>query len=173
MIFIEKNLTMLRGCLANVAKEDVRYYLKGLNITQTQIQGADGNRLGRFNHGMDAIEFVGIIGAFKVPASTVKLEIVKNAGKSVTIHQWTKGGVKTSILIDYIDGTYPNVSKVIENLNSESVGEIGIDAGLFWDIQKAVRAKGCKLVFNRAGSGVTVVFSHIPKYGQIIMPMRI
>lgn len=118
------NSNILRAAMIFQAKNDVRYYLNAISITNKHVMASDGCAAVMMEHGQRVRASSVIINfAHKIPAkaNTTKIHLL---GKSSFAEHFDPLGLALSIgRIEVISAKYPDVKRVINEAYSDYDGE--------------------------------------------------
>lgn len=176
--FTDNDLVMLRGVMACSAKKDVRYYMNGFCINQQDVVATDGHRIAKFpipeNLGNETIEGNIIIPTVKIPAgtSTLTLEI---DGSKVTVEQYTKKGDLSTVVLQTIDGRYPDYIRVMVERQETPLPSIAFNPMLVSEVLKVMKVYAARYVFTGKGEE-GLIYADLTEYPDFtfgIMPARV
>ena len=97
-------------CVAD--KKDVRFYLRGFNVTKNHIEATDGKVLLRMKHDAKRVKEGIYIIKGRIPAKCINIKFKKDIVEFLC-HVNTVIGVA---VLEKVDGKYPNFDKVISEL---------------------------------------------------------
>lgn len=158
------------------AKHDVRYFLNGMCFRPDgKVAATDGHTLAISKHDNEITAPV-IVKVHKLPTRRFHHAEIDTESKIATL--MTEEGLRVGLaMCDVIDGTYPDVDKVIPK-TVEAVEKIQFNAGYLARIEK------CAKLINPKFQGVTMTFDSPIRAAKfeicgiddeitiIIMPMR-
>lgn len=156
--------SILRAAMLFQAKNDVRYYLNGLTITNKHVMATNGHIAVMMEHGQK-IRSKSIIISFshKIPSKAVTTKINLLGKNSYAEHIGPLGDVISIGIVEIIHGKSPDIKKVIDGAYAPYDGE---------NEKVAMQAKYLAVIDKAFGGGRD--FCHISlKYSESNQPVGV
>ena len=178
---------VVRGAQLFQGKQDVRYYLNGIFIGKNgKVAGANGHALFVSDHnaGIKKDYIIQLEGVIPAMANEVEFIVMSSDKQSMVIaHCYNAIKSKEKIIGGkLIDGTYPDIDKVIPDHSeaklkkSKGINMLGLNAGYMASAHKALGNYGVKMTFLNENESVVCRSSNpeLPENTMvIIMPTRV
>lgn len=176
---IKSNL--LRAAQVVQARDDIRYYLRGIHIAGKHVEASNGHTAVRMtmDRAVKGDHIIKLNGRVPKKAHYSKLLL---KGKEPTVKHYDFYDQLMSIhTVEIIDGRFPDLNRVMKT-DTKSVKSIGLDAGyisMFNDMFKTKGGVKAKFTFNgeneaviiTPGSEITQIEYGYPVY--VVMPVRL
>lgn len=175
-----------RGALQCAASQDVRYYLNGVHFDTENLKMV--STTGHYLFVCDLLECSDNLAElkpftferFKIPANilTVHLSLDSDDLTRCSVELVTKQGARSTMIINVIDGNFPNYKQVVQVYNTRRdplITDFNINGTFLALVEKVFGKKiGVKMQFNDYNSAVTIVRNGDDEYNKqlVIMPMR-
>ena len=178
------NQSQLKAMLNLASKQDIRYYLCGVNVVytgaMTRLIATDGHKLGIFNFTPCEGDNIGA-GSLIIPR-----EVIENLPKSkhdpllvITKEDkqgyWkiTAAGIQT--IFGQIEGTFPDYARVCAFTTNGEPATYNFEYLIaFLKTQKELKGSKTQMpeIYQNGGSAALVRLSGVDNFAGVIMPMR-
>ena len=163
----------LKASIHFSAIDDIRSYLNGVHVAPGMIESTDGYTIARIKDGIitidGATDYVGRpVDSIIIPIEQAKA-LVRQSGREEIVQ--CTAGISGSIVIDPIEGRFPDFGKVIPAKTSGKAGQF--DPELLLRFKKAAKDLGRKGAFAVTHNGTDAALVHIlgaPGFVGAIMP---
>ena len=161
--------------LANVAKNDVRYYLDGIYLDHEEgvMVATDGHAMTwvPFDTTDELSESIIFSTTKPVAKSVDYVEIWIESGADTL--RWLQRGESHQIGLTRVDGKFPDWKRVRgDGLNGVDVSTVAFNPNLVSRTSKALGIDGVSLTFTRDLGPIKVEYPKAPDVHSVVMPMR-
>ena len=177
--------SQLKAMLNLASKQDIRYYLCGVNVVYnsglTRLIATDGHKLGVFNFTTMAPEDNQGAGSLIIPREVIE-NLPKNKHDPLLVitkeekqGYWkiTAAGIQT--IFGQIEGTFPDYARVCAFTTNGEPATYNFEYLMaFLKTQKELKGNKIEMpeVYQNGGSAALVRLSGVSDFAGVIMPMR-
>ena len=176
--------SQLKAMLNLASKQDIRYYLCGVNVVytgaMTRLVATDGHKLGIFNFTPCEDDNIGA-GSLIIPR-----EVIENLPKSkhdpllvITKEEkqgyWKITGMGIQTIFAQIDGKFPDYARVCNFTTNGEPSTYNFEYLMaFLKTQKELKGDKIKMpiIYQNGSSAALVRLSGVDNFAGVIMPMR-
>ena len=176
--------SQLKAMLNLASKQDIRYYLCGVNVVytsaMTRLVATDGHKLGIFNFTPCEDDNIGA-GSLIIPR-----EVIENLPKSkhdpllIIIKEdkqgyWKITGMGIQTIFAQIDGKFPDYARVCNFTTNGEPSTYNFEYLMaFLKTQKELKGDKIKMpiIYQNGSSAALVRLSGVDNFAGVIMPMR-
>ena len=175
--------SLVKAAMLFQAKQDIRYYLNGIRIEPNRIAATNGHCLWlhNFDTDLDITESLVLQLKGAIPAKSFNINFEVGEMSGVAFHADIDGKIIAATYFELIDGTYPDIDKVIApKANEQPTPVIGFNTEYLSLLQKATKLVGNtrypSVSVNLRGSNAVSVFNILgPEFNSklFLMPVRL
>lgn len=174
---------LVKAAMLFQAKQDIRYYLNGIRIEPNRIAATNGHCmwLHNFESELDIAESLTLQFKGAMPAKSFNINFEVGEKSGVAFSEDVDGKIIAATYFELIDGTYPDIDKVIAPKEDEKpTPVIGFNTEYLSLLQKATKLVGNQrypsVVVNLRGPDAVSVFNiRGPEFNSklFLMPVRL